>query len=78
VLNGTCAGELQVSVADHRIGIAPEGWENIINSYTTTKPQGLDLGLTVCRTIIEAHGGHIDGANNSDRAGQFFASRCRW
>ena len=60
-----------MSVADRGTGIAPEIWENVFNSYTTTKPLGLGLGLTVCRTIIEAHGGHIDGANNSDRGATF-------
>jgi signal transduction histidine kinase len=75
VLHGTRAGELQVWIADQGINIAPEVRENIFDSYTTTNPMG--LGFTVCRTIIEAHGGHIDGANNSDRAEQPFASRFR-
>jgi nitrogen fixation/metabolism regulation signal transduction histidine kinase len=48
------------------------------DSFTTMKSLGPGPGLTVFHTIIEAHGGRIDGAIHSGRAEQLFASRRRW
>ena len=52
-------GSVRVSVADRGPGIAPEKLEQIFESFYTTKPQGMGLGLTVCRTIITAHNGKL-------------------
>ena len=52
-------GSVRVSVADCGPGIAPEKLEQIFESFYTTKPQGMGLGLTVCRTIITAHHGKL-------------------
>lgn len=56
---------LCVAVADRGPGIAPEQLEQIFTPFFTTKPDGLGLGLNICRTIVEAHGGRMRVENRS-------------
>jgi len=49
----------RVEVMDHGRGIAPEIRHTMFEPFETTKPNGMGMGLAVCRTIIEAHGGHV-------------------
>lgn len=46
-------------VADHGPGLAPAQLEHLFEAFYTTKADGLGLGLSVCKTIIEAHGGEM-------------------
>src|SRR5258705_12251463 len=48
-----------VAVHDSGPGIHPENLEGIFNSFYTTKPSGTGMGLAICRSIIEAHGGRL-------------------
>lgn len=48
-----------VSVADTGPGIAPEIMEQLFQAFMSTKSSGMGLGLSICQTIIEAHGGRI-------------------
>jgi two-component system sensor kinase FixL len=48
-----------VQVADNGPGFADEVRENLFTSFRSTKAEGLGVGLTICRTIVEAHGGRI-------------------
>ena len=57
-------GYLLVSVADSGPGFPVDNTDQVFTSFYTTKPTGLGLGLSICRSIIEAHGGRLwAGAN---------------
>ncbi|MBV9835885.1 MAG: PAS domain S-box protein [Alphaproteobacteria bacterium] len=50
---------VQVSVADTGGGLSPEVARHLFQPFVTTKQKGMGLGLSICRTIVEAHGGKI-------------------
>jgi two-component system sensor kinase FixL len=52
-------GMAEVSVIDTGTGLAPEVSEQLFQPFVTTKKQGMGVGLSICRTIVESHGGHI-------------------
>lgn len=58
---------IEISVSDAGIGIPPADLPRIFTPFHTTKPGGLGLGLPICRSLIEAHGGVITVENNPDR-----------
>ena len=60
-----------VSVRDSGPGLAPESVERLFESFYTTKPDGLGMGLSICRSIIEAHGGHLLARANVPRGAIF-------
>jgi len=60
-----------VEVVDSGTGIAEEKIESIFDPFITSKPEGLGMGLSICRTIIERHGGKISAANNPDVGAKF-------
>ncbi len=61
------AGQVLVSVRDSGSGIAGENPDRIFEPFFTTKADGMGIGLSICRSIIEAQGGRITAANNHDR-----------
>jgi C4-dicarboxylate-specific signal transduction histidine kinase len=54
-----CGTMVQVSVRDTGSGLAPEVLKNLFKPFTTTKQSGMGVGLSISRTIVEAHGGKI-------------------
>lgn len=59
--------EALVEVQDCGTGIPPERLESIFDPFFTSKGDGLGLGLSICRSIIEHHGGRVWASNNADR-----------
>jgi C4-dicarboxylate-specific signal transduction histidine kinase len=65
------SGDLLVAVRDSGPGLAPGALENLFKAFHTTKPNGLGLGLSICRSIIEAHGGRLWASANALRGAVF-------
>lgn len=59
---------VRIEITDHGPGIPGE---SIFEPFVTTKPQGLGLGLAICRSIVVAHGGRIWATNNPERGATF-------
>jgi len=58
---------VKVSVRDKGTGIDEAHIEGIFEAFYTTKPEGMGMGLSICRSIIEAHGGQLRAENNPDK-----------
>ena len=52
-------GAVQVTVSDNGIGLEPSCGDDLYQPFYTTKPGGLGLGLSICRSVIEAHAGRL-------------------
>lgn len=63
---------VRVAVSDRGTGISRDKLDKLFEPFRTTKPQGLGLGLTISRSIIEAHGGRLWGENNPGRGATFY------
>jgi len=62
---------IEVGVADTGPGLALDVAARLFQPFVTTKPQGMGVGLSICRTIVEAHGGRL-WAEASDGGGTVF------
>jgi PAS domain S-box-containing protein len=58
-------GGVLVAVRDAGIGLDPQQVERIFDSFYTTKPKGMGLGLSISRSIVEAHGGQLWASPNT-------------
>jgi len=59
--------QVSVSVADRGVGVTSEQLDRMFDPFFTTKDDGMGLGLSICRTIMDAHGGRISATSNPDR-----------
>ena len=66
------ADALRVAVRDFGSGLDPDARERLFEPFFTTKPDGLGLGLSICATIIEAHGGRLSAQPPADGPGLVF------
>jgi signal transduction histidine kinase len=60
-----------VEIRDSGPGFTPEALKRVFEAFYTTKPSGLGLGLSICRSIIEAHGGRLWASANLPRGASF-------
>jgi PAS domain S-box-containing protein len=72
VRGGSEDGTVKVAVRDRGIGLSRDKLDKIFQPFYTTKRDGLGIGLSICRSIIEAHGGRLWAENNPDRGATFY------
>jgi len=68
----TASGDVQVEVRDSGPGIATPDVERLFEAFYTTKATGLGMGLSICRSIIQSHGGRLWATPNDDGPGASF------
>jgi len=59
IRSGARESGLEVTVQDSGIGLDPRNIDHIFDTFFTTKPNGMGMGLSICRSIIEAHRGRL-------------------
>jgi PAS domain S-box-containing protein len=63
---------IEVSVRDRGTGLTTDKIDNVFQPFYTTKREGLGMGLSISRSIIDAHGGRLWAENNPDRGATFY------
>jgi len=66
------ADMLRISVSDHGTGLTSDQLDKIFQPFFTTKREGLGMGLSISRSIVEAHDGRIWAENNRDQGATFY------
>jgi PAS domain S-box-containing protein len=56
--------QVLVAVQDVGVGVEPEELDRLFSAFYTTKPDGMGMGLSICRSIIDAHGGRVWASRN--------------
>jgi signal transduction histidine kinase len=56
--------QVLVAVQDFGVGISADNAHQLFKPFFTTKSSGMGMGLAICRSIIEAHGGHLTASDN--------------
>lgn len=76
ILIGLQDAELKLSVADQGCGISPEIRDKLFTAFFTTKPEGMGVGLSICRSIVEFHRGRLwaeDNPRSTSGSGTIFS-----
>jgi signal transduction histidine kinase len=60
-----------IAIADTGTGIDPKNVDELFDAFFTTKPHGTGMGLAICRSIVEAHGGRLSAAPNEPHGAVF-------
>jgi PAS domain S-box-containing protein len=63
--------QLILSITDSGTGISAENGNRLFNAFFTTKSSGLGMGLSICRSIVQAHGGRMSASNNEGAGATF-------
>jgi two-component system, LuxR family, sensor kinase FixL len=71
ISTGSNNGSVEVNVRDHGVGLPEGDPDKIFSHFFSTKPNGMGMGLTIVRSIVEAHGGEL-GAENVEGGARFF------
>ena len=69
--NKDASGGVLVTVRDSGPGLSPESLDRLFNAFYTTKPSGTGMGLSICRSIIDGHGGRIWASRDVGPGGIF-------
>jgi signal transduction histidine kinase len=64
-------GQVLLSVSDRGVGISADNANRIFSAFFTTKSSGLGMGLSICRSIVEAHGGRMSASGNEGPGARF-------
>lgn len=64
-------GQIRIAVSDTGVGLQPHQAEQVFNTFFTTKPHGLGMGLPISRSIVESHGGRLWASANPERGATF-------
>ena len=64
-------GNVIVAVQDSGTGVDPQRADRLFEAFFTTKPDGMGMGLAICRSVIEAHSGRIGAFNNVGHGATF-------
>jgi len=71
IVSGEGADDVFVEVKDTGPGIDPADLDRLFQSFYTTKPDGIGMGLAISRSIVEAHGGRLAAAKNKPQGAVF-------
>ena len=67
-------GQLLISVSDTGVGLPAQQTDQIFNAFFTTKLQGIGMGLSISRSIVESHGGQLWATDNPPRGASFYVA----
>ncbi len=65
-----------MAVEDGGVGIDTEAVAGLFSPFYTTKPEGMGMGLSICRAIVEAHGGRLQAERNDGPGMTFQFTLC--